>query len=79
VTFSAQHSSQIDFVLTRRMDTRACLDCKVIPSECVVAQHKFAVADFHFHPHVMRDKGAKIIRTKWCELKEEAQQTFRER
>ena len=30
VTFSsAQHSSQIDFVLTRRMDRWACLNCKV--------------------------------------------------
>ena len=80
VTFSsAQHSSQIDFVLTRRRDRRACLDCKVIPGECVVAQHKLVVADFHFHARVMRDKGIKITRTKWWKLKGEAQQTFRER
>ena len=47
VTFSSgQHSSQIDFVLTRRKDKRACLDCKVIPGECVVFQHKLLVADF---------------------------------
>ena len=32
VTFrSGQHSSQIDFILTRREDRRDCLDCKVIP------------------------------------------------
>ena len=80
VTFSsAQHSSQIDFVLTRRRDRRACLDCKVIPGECVVAQHKLVVADFCFHARVMRDKGIKITRTKWWKLKGEAQQTFRER
>ena len=35
VTFSSgQHSSQIDFILLRREDRRACLDCKVIPGEC---------------------------------------------
>jgi hypothetical protein len=32
VTFSSgQHCSQIDFILTRREDRHACLDCKVIP------------------------------------------------
>jgi hypothetical protein len=49
VTFSSgQHCSQIDFILTRREDRHACLDCKVIPGECVVPQHKLVVADFHF-------------------------------
>jgi hypothetical protein len=45
---SGQHCSQINFILTRREDRHACLDCKVIPGECVVPQHKFVVADFHF-------------------------------
>ena len=37
VTFSSGHrSSQIDFVLTRREDKQACLDCKVIPGESIV-------------------------------------------
>jgi hypothetical protein len=49
VTFSnGQHCSQIDFILTRREDRHACLDCKVIPGECVVPQHKLVVADFRF-------------------------------
>ena len=48
VTFrSGQYSSQIDFVLTRR-DKQPCVDCKVIPEECVVSQHKLVVVDFHF-------------------------------
>jgi hypothetical protein len=47
VTFSSgQYCSQIDFILTRREDRHACLDCKVIPGECVVPQHKIVVADF---------------------------------
>jgi hypothetical protein len=49
VTFSSsQHCSQIDFILTRRKDMRVCLDCKVIPGECVVPQHMLVVADFRF-------------------------------
>jgi hypothetical protein len=49
VTFSSgQHCSQIDFFLARREDRHACLDCKVIPAECVVPQHKLVTADFHF-------------------------------
>jgi hypothetical protein len=49
VTFSRdQHYSQIDFILVRREDMHACLDCKVIPEECVVPQHKLVVADFRF-------------------------------
>jgi hypothetical protein len=49
VTFSSgQHCSQIDFILARREDRHACLDCKVIPGECVGSQHKLVVADFCF-------------------------------
>jgi hypothetical protein len=49
VTFSnGQHCSQIDFILVRREDRHACLDCKVIPGQCVVPQHKLMVADFRF-------------------------------
>jgi hypothetical protein len=49
VTFSNdQYCSQIDFILARREDKHAYLDCKVIPEECVVPQHKLMVADFYF-------------------------------
>jgi hypothetical protein len=38
VTFSSgQHCSQIDFILARREDRHACLDCKVIPRKRVSA------------------------------------------
>jgi hypothetical protein len=39
-------------------------DCKVIPDECVVTQHKFLVADSHFQVCVRRDRGVKITKTK---------------
>jgi hypothetical protein len=49
VTFSSgQHCSQIDFILARREDRHTSLDCKVIPGECVVPQHKLVVAVFAF-------------------------------
>jgi hypothetical protein len=57
VTFSGgQYCSQIHFILTRREDRHACLDCKVIPGECVMPQHKFVVADFYFRVHLQRSK-----------------------
>jgi hypothetical protein len=80
VTFSSgQHYSQIDFILSRREDRCACLDCKVIPRENVVHQHKLVVADFRFRIHVQRDKRANVARTKWWKLKGEVVQAFKER
>lgn len=80
VTFSSgQHCSQIDFILSRREDRGACLDCKVIPGESVVHQHKLVVADFRFRIRVQRDKRAKVARTKWWKLNGEVAQAFKER
>ena len=80
MTFSSgQHSRQIDFVLTRREDKQACLDCKVIPAECVVSQHKLLVADLRFQVRVRRDRQAKIAKTKWWKLKGESVEVFKRR
>jgi hypothetical protein len=49
ITFSGgQHSSQIDFVLTRREERPNCMDCKVVLGECVVTQHKLWCLIFVF-------------------------------
>jgi hypothetical protein len=45
---SGQHSSQINFLPTRREERPNCMDCKVIPGECIVTQYKLLVADFCF-------------------------------
>jgi hypothetical protein len=80
VTFSSgQHCSQIDFILARREDMHACLDCKVIPGDCVMPQHKLLVADFRFRVHFQWSKRVQAPRTKWWKLKEEATKTFKER
>jgi hypothetical protein len=80
VTFSSgQHCSQIDFILTKREDRHTCLDCKVIPEECVVPQHKLVVADFRFPVRIQRSKRVQVPMMKWWELKEEAAKTFKKR
>jgi hypothetical protein len=79
VTFSSdQHCSQIDFILARRDDMHACLDCMVIPGECVVPQHKLVVADFRFRVRLQRSKRVQAPRTKWWKLKEDATKMFKE-
>jgi hypothetical protein len=65
VTFSScQHCSQIDFILARREDRHACLDCKVITRECVVPQHKLVIADFRFPVFLQRSKRIQTPRMK---------------
>jgi hypothetical protein len=61
---SGQHCSQIDFILVRREDMHTCLDCKVIPGECVIPQHKLVVADFLFRIRLQRSKRVQAPRTK---------------
>ena len=80
MTFSSgQYSSQIDFVLTRRRDKRTCVDCKVIPGECVVAQHKLVVVDFRFLVQAHGNKQARVARTKWWKLEGDASKVFKEK
>jgi hypothetical protein len=63
----------------RKEDKHACLDCKVIPGECVVTQHKLVVAYFHFKIRLQRNKHNKVTKTKWWKLKGDVAQTFKER
>jgi hypothetical protein len=57
VTFSSgQHCNQIDFILVIREDIHSYLDCKVIPEECAVPQHKIVVSDFCFCVRLQRSK-----------------------
>jgi hypothetical protein len=56
-----------------------CLDCKLIPRECVVPQHKLVVADFRFRVRIQQSKRVKVPRAKWWKLKEESRQNFKKR
>jgi hypothetical protein len=55
-----------------------CLDCKVVPGECVVPQHKLVVADFHFWVRFQWSKHVQALRMKWWKLKEDVAKTFKE-
>ena len=46
ITYSSgQNETQIDFILTTKGDRKMVEDCKVIPGEAVVPQHRLLVAD----------------------------------
>jgi hypothetical protein len=80
LTFSSsQHCSQINFILARREDRHACLDCKVILGECAVPQHKLVVTDFHFQVRFQWSKCVQVLMMKWWKLKDEVAKTFKER
>ena len=55
---SGQHETQIDYILTRKRDRRAIMNCKVIPGECVVTQHRLLVMDLRTGRHRKRKKVA---------------------
>ena len=47
ITFkSGENKSQIDCLMWRRESIKRCKDCKVIPGESVVTQHRLLVLDF---------------------------------
>ncbi|XP_066341345.1 uncharacterized protein [Miscanthus floridulus] len=60
-------------------DKQTCVDCKVTPGECVVAQHKLVVADFRFLVQAHGNKQARVARTKWWKLEGEASKVFKEK
>ncbi|XP_059289650.1 uncharacterized protein LOC132043184 [Lycium ferocissimum] len=45
---SSTAATQIDFLLLKKEDKGLCKDCKVIPSENLMAQHKLLVIDWRF-------------------------------
>ncbi|XP_067123243.1 uncharacterized protein [Centruroides vittatus] len=71
ITFnSGPHSSQIDYILTRREHLATVINCKVIPTDQVSAQHRLMCIDMKLRMY--RKSGntqMKII--KWFRLREE--------
>ena len=51
------------------------MDCKC--EECVVTQYKLVVADFRFLVQAHGNKQARVARTKWWKLEEEASKVFK--
>lgn len=70
------HASQIDFFLVRCGFRRSCVDCKVIPGESAVTQHRLLVMDLRVKLAGGRGREHMDPRTKWWRLQGEEQRKF---
>ncbi|XP_047267397.1 uncharacterized protein LOC124897842 [Capsicum annuum] len=65
---SSVSKTQIDFLLLRKVDRALCKDCKVIPSEILLSQHKLLVTELV----IKKDKNKKVVedrlKIKWGSL-----------
>ncbi|KAI8538489.1 hypothetical protein RHMOL_Rhmol09G0107800 [Rhododendron molle] len=60
-------------------DRMTCKDCKVIPGECLVIQHRLLVLDICLKGNIRRRKETRYPRTKWWGLRGEKLEVFKER
>ncbi|XP_063854088.1 craniofacial development protein 2-like [Scylla paramamosain] len=74
---SGQNETQIDYILVRREDKRLVMDCKAIPGEPVVTQHRLLVADFRMKSGRKRRKEERKKKINVWELKSEKKNEFR--
>ena len=74
---SGRGETQIDYILVRKEDKSAVVDCKVIPSESVVAQHKMVVTDLRSKAMKKMKTPSRNKRIKTWELKGEKKIEFR--
>ena len=80
ITFkSGANRSQIDYFLARGADRLLCKDCKVIPGECLVTQHRLLVLDICLKGNNRRRREVRYPRTKWWALRGEKQEVLKER
>ena len=66
---SGHNATQIDYILVRKEDKNVVVDCKVIPNESVVVQHKIWVADLRSRPRKRTRTTERKRRIKVWELK----------
>ena len=74
ITFkSGNIESQIDYILTNIRHLKYIINCKTIPGESVVSQHRLVVMDLRTSPkkkrQYRRENGVNI---KWWKLKDQA-------
>ena len=77
------HKTQIDFILTRREDMRIVQDCKVIPGEAAVTQHRLVCATLLLkevkhrkRPMVKKIRTWKLQEGKVDEFREKVEDTY---
>ncbi|XP_045458566.1 craniofacial development protein 2-like [Melitaea cinxia] len=77
---SGLHSTQIDYILLRRNRLKSAKDCKVIPSESLVSQHRLMLLDLTLKVQSLNKSPKPPVRTKWYRLDDrEVAAEFRER
>ena len=62
--------SQIDFFLIRKVDRGCCMDCKVIPGESVVIEHRLLILKVRISRRFRKIKRKLDPKIKWWRLKE---------
>nr|GEU32216.1 hypothetical protein [Tanacetum cinerariifolium] len=78
ITFqSGGHNTQIDYLLVRKGDIRACKDCRAFPSEACSSQHRLVTLDVLFERQRQRRERTERPRILWKNLNGDAVETFR--
>ena len=80
ITFRSGTSvSHIDFFLTWKVDKGYRMDCKVVPGESVVTQHRLLILDIQIRRIFRKIKYKLDPKIKWWWLKEGNQRVFVDR
>ena len=69
----------MDLFLMRKADRLACKDCKVIPRESLITQHRVTLLDIHIKGQHCTRQDPRIPRTRWWNLKGEKLVVFQDR
>ncbi|GJS91806.1 retrovirus-related pol polyprotein LINE-1, partial [Tanacetum coccineum] len=78
ITFqSGGHNTQIDYLLVRRGDLKACKDCRAFPGEACSSQHRLIIVDVLLERLRHRREETGRPRILWKNLNGEAVETFR--
>ena len=74
ITFKSGNSvSQIDYILTNRGSLKDIINCKTIPGEAVVSQHRLVVVDLRTRTQKKRQyQRVNEVNIKWWRLKDHA-------
>ncbi|XP_071720749.1 uncharacterized protein [Rutidosis leptorrhynchoides] len=74
---SGGHSTQIDYLLLRKGDLRACRDCKALTTWTCSTQHRLLIMDLVLQRRVNRRVRPVQPRILWKNLNEEKAETFK--
>nr|GEY79900.1 retrovirus-related Pol polyprotein LINE-1 [Tanacetum cinerariifolium] len=78
VTFQSEgRCTQIDYLMVRKGDLKACKDCRVFPREACSSQHNLFALDILFKSVQRRREGSALPRILWKNLSEDATEAFR--